>query len=435
MAAIDALDVLVRGDRVGDRGHPRLADVVEGRVVRAQPVVPPRPAVGVTEIAAVRVAEDLVGALGLGVDDPGAAFEADQEEAALALELVLLAQDVLGVALVVEAHHGRLEPLHHDAPARLDALGQVGQQVAQEVRFSGQRMDLAEDLGDDPQGALGTDEESREVRTARVAADRQAPEEVAAGQDDLQLVDHVAHLPVLRRQDAAAVGGDEAAQGRGVDRGGEVVHRVATRGQRLLEVSLQDARLHAHRERALVDGEDAVHPLGVDDDAAPDRQGAARVAGPAAPRHDGHVTLVGEADDGLDLLARPREDDGSGSRQPIGPVELVAGHPPHVDARGVDLRGVGDDAIRAHDGLQVASGGRASSGGGEGTVASGGRSSQGVVGSWCARDERATRAGCPPGRRCREGRSWSAPRPGWRAPARCQRGRSPRSARAGGRSR
>ncbi len=76
--------------------------------------------------------------------------------------------------------------------------------------------------GDDAEGALGADEQRRQVVSGVVAAHLAvAPNHRPVGQCDVESEDLLAHVPVAHRAQPARVGGRHAADGRAVT-GGEV---------------------------------------------------------------------------------------------------------------------------------------------------------------------------------------------------------------------
>ena len=87
--------------------------------------------------------------------------------------------------------------------------------------------------------------------------------------------DHVFDLAVFRREDTCATVGEEAADGRAGDGGGQMHGGKAFLVAAPFEMLGDDARLAGDGQRLLVDLDQLVHPFHIDDDAAVDRQGAA----------------------------------------------------------------------------------------------------------------------------------------------------------------
>jgi hypothetical protein len=72
--------------------------------------------------------------------------------------------------------------------------------------------------------------------------------------------------------------------------------------ERLVQVLEHHASLHGGRAVIPADGEDAVHPLEIDDDATTKRDRTTHQPGAATVRDDGHAVLLCELHDSRHLL-------------------------------------------------------------------------------------------------------------------------------------
>ncbi len=122
--------------------------------------------------------------------------------------------------------------------------------------------------------------------------------------------------PVLQAVGSAGVLGDVAAQGgdRLAGRVRRVHEPVARHG--LVELCVDDARLHTRPPVLIVDPEDAVQARELDDHGTV-RQRPAGEPGAGAARHERDPGAVQQRDNLLNLLGAVDEDDGSG-RRPVG---------------------------------------------------------------------------------------------------------------------
>jgi hypothetical protein len=170
------------------------------------------------------------------------------------------------------------------------------------------------------------------------------PDDAAVGEHDLEAQHGVAGLAVFHAAQPAGVRPEVPA-----DRADLVARRIrgveqALRGDALLQLGVEDARLGDDDEVLPVDLEDPVHPRQRDREAALDAGGAAAQARAGAARHDRDPMLPGEPDEGRDLGGRRRQ--GHGQWQPglevgglVGPVALAVGRvveQPEVRQRGPD---------------------------------------------------------------------------------------------------
>ena len=185
------------------------------------------------------------------------------------------------------------------------------------------------DLGDQPEGALGADQQRHEVvpgdALGRLAAD---PDELAGAGDDLEGEDVVAGDPVLHAAHPAGVGRDVAADRR--PRGARGVRRVpeAVLGAGGPQVVVDDPRLDHGEALHGVDPQHGRHPLEADDDPTGDGVGAPGQAGARPARDDRHAVEDAPPDDGAHLVGIRRAGDrqGQGPRRPLGLVVAVALH-------------------------------------------------------------------------------------------------------------
>ena len=93
---------------------------------------------------------------------------------------------------------------------------------------------------------------------------------------------------------------------------GRVEEAVGRHG--LLQVGVLEARLAGRREVLLVDLDQRAHARAREHEAAVQRHRAAREVRARGARRDGEAVLLGEAHDGLDVVARARQGDGVGPR-------------------------------------------------------------------------------------------------------------------------
>ena len=136
--------------------------------------------------------------------------------------------------------------------------------------------------------------------------------DLAVGQHGLD-AEHVVHgEAVLEAVRAAGVLGDVAADR--ADLLARRIGRVVVAEGRDLTRDLEVGHAGFHRDALVgdVDLEDAIEARQRDDDAARDRQRAARQARPVAARNERHLRPRAELDDGLHLGRGRRENDGRG---------------------------------------------------------------------------------------------------------------------------
>ena len=155
--------------------------------------------------------------------------------------------------------------------------------------------------GDDPEGALGADEQLGQVRAGgRPGAAPVGADDAAVGQRDLEADHHVLDLPVAGRVLAGPPAGQPAADGREVHRLGPVPEGVA-RAAAARAASRSGPKVPGRdvgQERGLVDVDRARQRGQVEGDAAED--GDRPAAHPAAPgdRGDRRPGLVAGGQDG-----------------------------------------------------------------------------------------------------------------------------------------
>ncbi len=158
-------------------------------------------------------------------------------------------------------------------------------------------------LRDDAEGALRADEELRQAVAGHVLDVLAAgPDHDPVGHDDLETQRPVARLAVLHAAETAGVRAEVAA-----DRADLVARRIgaveqAFRGDRILEVRVDDAGLDDGDEVVVIDLEDLRHPRERDRQRALDPGRAARQARSGAPWHDRHAVVRGQPDEMSDLL-------------------------------------------------------------------------------------------------------------------------------------
>jgi hypothetical protein len=233
----------------------------------------------------------------------GVAVEADHHVGAGEVDAQHMLDMGGGRFLIVEADDHRLQAPRHHLAARFQRVAQVVEEHgAQQARLR-QIVHLHGGLGDDAEHTLGAEEEPRPVRAGRVEGHRRGADDLARGQHDLHAEHHVFGLAILGADRPGAARREIAAQRGAVGRRGIVGQRQPAFVERPFELRAVDARLRRHRERLLVDLDDLVQPLGVHDDAAEDRRGAALRAGAAAPGHHGNLVLVGDVHDRGDFFA------------------------------------------------------------------------------------------------------------------------------------
>ena len=235
---------------------------------------------------------------------------------------------------VDRAHHRRVEQLAAgDRHAGLDDGDRGGDRVGgARERADGGRDRLGDrpqpqrQLGDDPERALGADEQVGEVVAgARLAGARAGADDAAVGQHHLEREHVLAHRPVAHRVGPRGAGRRHAAQRRvrpGVDR-----EERALAADALLQRRARDAGLHGGVEVLDADAQDRVHQARVERDAALDGEHLALERGAGAERDDGHAVLVARAHDGGDLVGRARERDRVGRRRRerrlVAPVQVA----------------------------------------------------------------------------------------------------------------
>ncbi len=165
-------------------------------------------------------------------------------------------------------------------------------------------------LGDDPERSLRPDDEMGQ----RVAGDvlhvlSAGPDDAAVGHDDLQPEHRVARDAVLHAAQPAGIRADVAA-----DRAELVAGRVgrveeALRGDRGLQLGIDDAGLDDRHEVLAVDLDDPVHARQRDRQRPLDAGRTAGQPAPRAARHDRDAMLGGDPHDRGDLLGGGRQRD------------------------------------------------------------------------------------------------------------------------------
>ncbi len=205
------------------------------------------------------------------------------------------------------------------------------------------REQLQRRSGDDPERALGADEQVLEVVAGVVLA--QLGEEIGdapVGEHDLDAERQVARVAIGDDRDAAGVGGEIAADGGGSFRGERQREQPVDRLGRRLRLGERHARFDDHRVGVDVDLADAVEPLQRQQQFAAAGVGnlAADQAGVAALRHDRHVRRRAGRDDRRDFRRRAwaHDRDRAAAEQPARLFEI-----------GGDEIGVDDDVGGADD--------------------------------------------------------------------------------------
>jgi hypothetical protein len=256
-----------------------------------------------------------------------------------------------GVELVVEAHHGGAEAALEDAPDRLQAGLDVRDLEAAEHPQLGRGRDAEARGRDHAERALAAEHELGPRRAAQRAVGAVGLDDLAAAGDQRQPGDAILDLAVLRGQLPGGAGREPPADGGAVDRGREVAEGVAAPLELALEPLSGQAGVDVAQELGVADRAQLLHALGVDRDAAVERDRAAAHAGAAAVRDDRDLELARELHDRGDLAhvlgphhrVRPvrRRDPLAVREQEPRPhvarvgveIDAAQGHPPRPDDR------------------------------------------------------------------------------------------------------
>ena len=195
--------------------------------------------------------------------------------------------------------------------------------------------------GDDPERALGADQQALHVVARDILADRPADRDHLARRDDRLEPGHPrAGGAVLVRVRPGGVGRDVAADLRllGCARVGSEHQPVVARER--LDVPGLDACLDVHPPEQRVEPAHAGEPVECEDDPAVERHAPAGRSGAAAARRDRHVVLVAPGDDGRDLVGARRQHDCLGVAREARDVRRVVAR-------------LGQDGLVAHDRAQL----------------------------------------------------------------------------------
>src|SRR5690606_500228 len=161
------------------------------------------------------------------------------------------------------------------------------------------------DLRDDPQRALGADEQPGQVVARHPLGGAPAgPQHLPVGEHHLQPEHVLGGHAVLDAAHPAGVGGHVAADGRGLPRAGVGWEPQPVRGQRRRQGGVDDARLHHRHPVGRVDRDDPVHRGRGDHQRAVDRVGRPGQAGPGTLGHDRHPVGGRDPDRGGDVRGR-----------------------------------------------------------------------------------------------------------------------------------
>ena len=138
---------------------------------------------------------------------------------------------------------------------------------------------------------------------------RQFPQRdrLAVAQDRVQTFDVVNRLPVLHRARAGRVVADHAAERRPARRRHVRPEQEVVRGEALVQVVQNHARLHARRAAGHIHLQHLIQILGTVDD-QPRPNGLPGETGPAAARHDGRPRLQRDLNRGGQGFDRARDD-------------------------------------------------------------------------------------------------------------------------------
>lgn len=208
-----------------------------------------------------------------------------------------------------------MTPLH-DRADRVAGTGRAGELGGQRELPGRLRLEREHGLDDDPEAALGADEEPGEVVSGDALRGAAAgAEETPVREDDVEAEDVFGGDPVLDAAQAAGGGPDVAADGAHLPAGGvrRVVQPVLV--DRAGQHRVDDARLHHGDPVDGADLQDAVHLGQGEHDAAVGGVGGARQARAGPLWDDRDAQGRGGAHDVLDLLDVAWErDDGRGAR-------------------------------------------------------------------------------------------------------------------------
>ena len=217
------------------------------------------------------------------------------------------------------------------------------------MRF-GQRVHAEGRRGDHTHGALGAHKELEEPGAGRVIGNRGRRRELAGGEGNLYLKDHVFRLAVLGRSDAGPSSCQPATDsGAKVERARLVGHRKAKRAECLLELGPGDAGFDVDDQAGFVDFQDAVHPGQVEGDSPVQRKRPTLSARPTSARHHRDAMVARDPDHICHFLSAPwlHHHIGRGQLDAVESVEL--GHPRPVRCLGGQFRGVDRRVLDAHD--------------------------------------------------------------------------------------
>ena len=180
-----------------------------------------------------------------------------------------------------------------------------------------QRVQAQGDFSDDAEGALGADEEARQVVAgAGFAGTRTGVEDAAVGENDGEGQNVFAHGAITDSRCAGGAGGGHAADGgvgAGIDEEGE-----AGVFKRLLQGEAADAGFDGGVQVVRADAEDAVHLPHVDGDAAAKGVHVALERGARAEWDDGKLMARAHFQDGADFLSGLRKTDQVRQRGRVG---------------------------------------------------------------------------------------------------------------------
>ena len=199
----------------------------------------------------------------------------------------------------------------------VDGVVELGNAHGRRGHRLGRRLQAQRGLGDQPERALGADEQPREVVAGRrLAGARARAHDLAVGVDHGEREDVLAHRAVAHRGRPGRAGGDHPADRRvraGVD--GE---EHALGPQPVVERPARDAGLHGHVHVLHRQAQDAVHLARVDAHAAVERGDVALERRAGAERDDRRAVVAAGAHDRGGLLGVAREHDhvGVGGRVP-----------------------------------------------------------------------------------------------------------------------
>ena len=259
-----------------------------------------------------------------------------------------LAAEILAQRLEADAidelERGRHDAALHQTIDRVHRRRDGGEGGAQRRPRRRQRHQPQRDLGDDRQRPLGADEQLRQVVADDVLHGLAAgPDHGAVGEHGFEAEDVAAGVAVLEGARPAGALGDVAADAALAQAGRIRRIEQADRFDGVLERAGDHARLDDDQQVARIDRQDAREALEREDDAAPERDGAAGVAGAGAARNERDAGLVAEARDGRDLGRGAGNDDEIGAPPVLQRVRAVAQQRRVVDA---DEVGADDRAWR-----------------------------------------------------------------------------------------